>query len=235
MSKVVYIPFHVEGSVDGRILDKVRSKIRILPEGFELQIIEENGKSEVIKSLRGTFKNIVPGTINIFQVDMDESMESVWGEIEASFSSFDAESVCRDDFYGCFEIESARIGIWITGIPELSEQFADLRIVKFAIDDFILSLLLDEGNYKGIVRRRKFRSIPYEGLKRKLREIADLLSRNGFEDMDSKLYVDTVRVLIRPGVSYLAFVKDVIGYSQETALQNLFYDLKRLLSCCVPR
>jgi len=60
MSKAVFIPFHVEGSVDGRIMDKVRSKIRILPEGFELQIIEENGKSEVIKFLKERSRTLFP-------------------------------------------------------------------------------------------------------------------------------------------------------------------------------
>jgi len=126
--------------------------------------------------------------------------------------------------------KSGRVVLVPVGLPNDVELQKTYKINQFAIDDWLLRLILDKNVYSAV---SEFKTVPHEVACRKLLEVAELFRKNGLEVNKGKTYIRILRALAAIAPSTATIVERLVKKAAETlgapafrqALQPLMDDL----------
>jgi hypothetical protein len=225
-----------EGDDDKAFLEKLRDA-GIWPAGWELARRDREhhaGKDGLVRQLLPAVspKNGIGGQAVVL-VDLDEMSpdgRTNWFRqcLADALGKFAGDVELRDGpahgHVRCYELVSGervgRVVVVPVGCPRDNRLTETYQVDRFAIDDWVLQLVLNQSVYEAV---SDLKTVPYGMALSKLTEVGALFRKNGLEARKSKTYVQILRALaaIRPSTA------TIIGRLVEKGVEALGHDAFR--------
>jgi hypothetical protein len=236
-----------EGDDDKAFLEKLRDA-RIWPAGWQLaeRMKEQHpGKDGLIRQLLPVVnpKNGIGGHAVVL-VDLDDLSAdklAVWfsttltQELHKTAADVQVQDGAADGRVRSFRIvfgeKAGRVALLAIGCPDDEELKSTYKIDRFAIDDWVFRLALNQTVYEAV---SDLKEVQFAVAKTKYLEVADLFRKNGLEVRKTKTYMQILRALaaIRPATATIVgrLAKkgvEALGEAQfRTLLRPFFEDLE---------
>lgn len=248
MSNGKLVRVYYEGNDDRAVLDGLHVH-GVLPDYIEIAKRDKKdhpGKDGVLHQL-AVFTNPAGGVggnaIVLFDVDdppavrVIEWFQKAFGETIkaaqplATLSLIDSNHDRIRRFEVSFEGRRASVVVIPVGLDETDHVMKANEISLFAIDDYLLRLILDQQVYEAI---RELKEVPYSKTRTKLDEVRRLFVTNGLPIRRSKRLIHIIRAIIGFPASSATFIEQLLrGTSKEKVGEHfsvLLQDLSEALA-----
>jgi hypothetical protein len=211
---------YFEGDDDSAFLDKLRAA-GIWPSGWELAQRDKNqhpGKEGLIRQLLPFInpKGGVGGHAAVL-IDLDgfpsEAELASWfkkemeKELGNDASELQFQAGPADGRVRSFRLDLGdrvgRVALIAVGCPNDDELKTIYQISRFAIDDWVFRLALNETVFEAV---NDFKAVKYATAKQKYLEVAELFRKNELEVRKSKTYLQILRAMAAIGPSTATIV-----------------------------
>lgn len=234
---------YFEGDDDKAFLEPL-CKAALLPNSWELAVRSRQdhpGKDGLIRQLSPWISPINgAGKHAVVFIDLDELSvveRADWfrTNLTQTLSAF-AEGIQVSDGSSNGRVHSWNVGgngshglvvLIPMGCPNLELLTATYGIDRFAMDDWVLQLALNQSVYESV---SDLNQVPFKTAVAKLSEVADLFRKNGLEVRKGKTYVQILRTLAAIAPSTATIVGRIVQKSITTLGRDQFREfLKPML------
>jgi hypothetical protein len=225
-----------EGDDDKAFLEELRAS-RHLPENWDLANRSKNqhpGKDGLIRQLLPLVRPLNgAGGSAVVLIDLDEltfDQRAGWfrSQLDQALRAGPSGVQLQDgpaanervrSYHLKAEDKVGRLALVPVGLPGHELLMTTYKVDRFAIDDWLLQLVLHEKVYSAVT---DFRAVPFGTARAKLIEVAELFRKNGLEVRKSKTYVQILRALAGIAPSTATMVGRLVKKGAETLTPQEF-------------
>lgn len=235
MAEIKKTLIYFEGDDDKAFLEQLK-KASLFPNGWELAVRSREhhpGKDGLIRQLLPWVSPINGvGKHAIVLIDLDEMTadgRADWfrrqliTELATFASAVQVVDGPKDGRVRSWRLSgedaSGLVVLICVGCPDNEVLTKNFGIDRFAIDDWVLQLALDQTGYEAV---SELKTVPFQTAMLKFTEVADLFRKNALEVRKSKTYIQILRALAAMAPSTATIVGRIVQKGIESLGRESF-------------